>query len=381
MVLEVLRAFISSALQEYASGMIRTSLCMLFLFALFSSLVSGAPLETRNVVLVTVDGVRWQEFFNGADQGLLDRKKHRQLMSRVVRESPTESREALMPFFWGTLAKQGMVFGNRSRDSLVKVTNPHKFSYPGYAEILLGEVLPEIDSNDRIYNRRETVLEFVRRELELDVDHVAAYASWDVFKYICVQKEGSVFVSAGRRELGSSAASALMRQIDRLQFECLTPWDSVRHDGFTATLALEHLRIHGPRLLYVAFDETDDWAHDGRYDMVLEGIMLFDRFLSDLWDFLQTSSQYQNQTTLILATDHGRGNTAGDWTDHGDDVPGAEDIWIAVIGPDTADVGEISDSNTIYQNQIAATLLKFLGIDYQEFNPKAGPPISLVFDR
>jgi phosphopentomutase len=109
--------------------------------------------------------------------------------------------------------------------------------------------------------------------------------------------------------------------------------------------------------------------------------VIFDRFLSDLWETLQTSSQYQNQTTLILTTDHGRGNTTGDWTDHGDDVPGAEDIWIAVIGPDTADVGEISFSNTIYQNQIAATLLKFLGLDYQEFNPKAGPPISEVFDR
>jgi bisphosphoglycerate-independent phosphoglycerate mutase (AlkP superfamily) len=130
----------------------------------------------------------------------------------------------------------------------------------------------------------------------------------------------------------------------------------------------------------VAFDETDDWAHDGRYDRVLEGIMLLDRFLSDLWRFLQSSSQYRKQTTLILTTDHGRGNTLDDWTDHGE-IPGAEDIWIAVIGPDTADVGEVRNSELIHQNRIAATLLEFLGLDYQEFNPNAGPPIEAVLDR
>ena len=132
-------------------------------------------------------------------------------------------------------------------------------------------------------------------------------------------------------------------------------------------------------VLLVALDETDDWAHGDRYDRFLEGMMFADSFLAELWDFLQSSTQYRDKTTLILTTDHGRGNTPEDWTDHGD-VPGAEDIWIAVIGPDTPDVGEVSNSEIVYQNQTAATLLSFLGLDYREFNPNAGAPISVVLN-
>jgi hypothetical protein len=343
-----------------------------------TALVFAGSLETQNIVLVTVDGVRWQEVFTGADQNLLDPDKHQELIERVIRNTPEERRKASMPFFWNSLAPRGIVLGNRYLQSEVEVKNPHRFSYPGYAEILLGEVLPEIDSNDKIYNRKETVLEFVRRKLDLGKHEVAAFASWDVFKYICVQKEGSVFVNAGRERLGSHLATEGMRRIDRLQFTCLTPWDSVRHDGFTAGLAIEFIKRYSPRLLYVAFDETDDWAHDGRYDRVLESIMFVDNFLSDLWESLQSMSRYRGRTTLILTTDHGRGNTPEDWTDHGGDVPGAEDVWLAIIGPDTADVAEVADSELVYQDSIAATLLFLLGLDYREFTPTAGPPVPMA---
>jgi hypothetical protein len=145
-------------------------------------------------------------------------------------------------------------------------------------------------------------------------------------------------------------------------------------------VALATLLAAGSIQTYVALDETDDWAHGDRYDRYLEGIMFADSFLAELWNFLQSSAQYRNKTTLILTTDHGPGNTPEDWTDHGD-VPGAEDVWIAIIGPDTPDVGEVSNSKIVYQNQTAATLLSFLELDYLEFNPKAGSPIGGVLNQ
>src|ERR1035437_4463430 len=45
--------------------------------------------------------------------------------------------------------------------------------------------------------------------------------------------------------------------------------DSARHDAFTFGLAMEYLKSVQPRVLYIAFDETDDWAHSRRYDRVL----------------------------------------------------------------------------------------------------------------
>ena len=50
----------------------------------------------------------------------------------------------------------------------------------------------------------------------------------------------------------------------------------------------------------------------------------------------------------------------------------------AIIGPDTPDLGEARDTDTVYQADIAATLLAFFRLDGTEFNPDAGPRIDLA---
>ena len=74
-----------------------------------------------------------------------------------------------MPFFWGTLMRaHGSIAGNRALDSRFSVSNRHKFSYPGYAEILTGAAHDEdINSNDNKRYPYLTVLEFLRQSLGL----------------------------------------------------------------------------------------------------------------------------------------------------------------------------------------------------------------------
>jgi phosphopentomutase len=131
--------------------------------------------------------------------------------------------------------------------------------------------------------------------------------------------------------------------------------------------------------MYVSFGETDDWAHQRRYDLVLDDLHALDDWFHELWTTLQGVPAYRGSTTLIITTDHGRGRTPRDWTDHGDDVPGAGEIWLAVIGPDTPDVGEGRDTPQAWQADIAATLLQFFGLDAKEFNPEAGPAVPGSF--
>jgi hypothetical protein len=106
-----------------------------------------------------------------------------------------------------------------------------------------------------------------------------------------------------------------------------------------------------------------------------------DNYFSELWQFLESDAQYKGKTSIIITVDHGRGNTEKDWSDHGEDVPEARYIWMAFISPDTKMRGEWKNAETVYQNQIAATLCKFLGFDYAEQNPKAGKPIEKVFSK
>jgi hypothetical protein len=102
---------------------------------------SDAPRRAENVIVVTLDGFRHQEFFTGADGSLLDPKAGGVrdvdgLKRRFWRASAESRRETLLPFIWGTVARAGQVFGDRSRGAATRLTNGLKFSYPGYNEIL-----------------------------------------------------------------------------------------------------------------------------------------------------------------------------------------------------------------------------------------------------
>jgi len=135
-----------------------------------------------------------------------------------------------------------------------------------------------------------------------------------------------------------------------------------RHDAFTFGLAMEYLAQVRPEHMFISFDETDDWAHNKRYDQVLLSLQYFDQALQELWTFLQNSPKYRDQTTLVVTADHGRGSTLADWPDHGPKVAGDEQIWAAFIGPDTPARGELSDRPVRHQCDIAPTIIELLGI-------------------
>jgi hypothetical protein len=92
-------------------------------------------------------------------------------------------------------------------------------------------------------------------------------------------------------------------------------------------------------VLFVGYGETDNWAHQGRYDLVLDSAHRFDHFVAQLWNTMQAMPEYRGTTTFIITTDHGRGSGLTEWKEHGVEEKGSENIWIAVMGPDTAPLG------------------------------------------
>ena len=114
-----------------------------------------------------------------------------------------------------------------------------------------------------------------------------------------------------------------------------------------------------PRVLFVGYGETDDWAHAGRYDNVLESAQQFDHYVEQLWNTMQSMPAYHDRTTFILTTDHGRGSGRSQWKEHGVEQKGSENIWIAVLGPDTPGLGERANIAAVTQSQIAATVAAF----------------------
>ncbi len=362
------------------------SLSLLFLLVCFTA--ANAQSKIENVILITLDGARTQEVFGGLDLDILKDKTRRgkvedtELYKKYWAATPEERRAKLMPFFWNTLMKEhGSIAGNRSLGSAVMTTNKMWFSYPGYSEILTGQAHDDvIKSNDKNRNPYPSVLEFLKRKLKLSKTQVALFGSWDVFNWIGEHEEGAITINAGH-EPYDLITTPEMRTLSQLQNEKLSPWDSVRFDYFTVKFAMEHLKKFQPRVMHIALGETDDWAHEGKYDRVVEVLRYNDQQLRDLWTYLQGTPKYKGKTSLLITVDHGRGNTIKDWTDHGEKVPAAQYIWMAFISPESSLRGEWKNTETIYQNQAAATLCRWLNLDYSENNPQAGKPIASVVNR
>ncbi|MEW6235916.1 MAG: AP protein [Candidatus Omnitrophota bacterium] len=355
-------------------------------FLVFSFSAQSAPLHTKNVILVTVDGLRVQEMFGGADPLLIDNQKKSGIESldefkaKYWRDTPEKRREAMLPFLWTELAKQGVILGNQAKNSVVRVKNEHKFSYPGYAEILTGQPQEKIKSNDLVPNPAPTVLDYLKKKLQLGETGIAAFGSWNVFNGIATHEDGSIFINAGYEAMPDRLLTEGMKFLNHIQFQIMSPWDTVRFDAVTGGLALEFLKAYKPRFLYAALGETDDWSHERRYDRYGFAAHYFDGFLQELWTTLQSLDEYRGQTSLVILTDHGRGNTEEDWVDHNAKTPGSENVWISVIGPDSPDKGELSNTKPYYYSSAAATIVKLFGFDYKEFNPQAEPPIEEAFE-
>jgi Type I phosphodiesterase / nucleotide pyrophosphatase len=362
--------------------MIRRVIFVLTIWPTFAAIAAGEEprTATRNVVLVTADGLRWQDVFRGADPALLNQPDGG--VSDVVairrefwRETQEARREALMPFVWTVVARRGQLYGNADKASPAKVANGMNFSYPGYNEMFTGSPDPRIDSNDKRPNPNVTVFEWLNRKPGYR-GKVSAVGSWDVYPYILNAERSGLFINAGWVPFDSPKPTASQVLLNRLMAQSPQTWEDCRDDAFTFEIALEHLRRDAPRVLYIGLGDTDEQAHGGRYDRYLRAAHVADANLRRLWEELQSRPQYRGTTTLIITTDHGRGDAPVDWKSHGAEVKGSEAIWIGVIGPDTPALGECIGTMLVTQGQVAATIAALLGEDYVAETPAAARPIA-----
>jgi hypothetical protein len=355
-----------------------------FLLTAILALGANPGHVTKNIVFVMTDGFRWQEVFGGADPMLMSKESGVEnpeaLKKAYWRETPEARREALMPFFWTVIAKQGQVYGNRNKGSDSYVTNGLNFSYPGYSETLCGFADPRISSNDKIPNPNVTVLEWLHHKPAFQ-GKVAAFGAWDTFPSIFNAPRAGFPVNAGYDAFTDIPPTPELELLNRLKEELPRVWDGEPFDAIPFRTALEYLKVRKPRVLYLSLGETDEWAHIGHYADYLDSAHRADAYIAALWNLLQSMPEYRGSTTLIFSPDHGRGEAPVEWKNHGEKVPDSKYIWMAFLGPDTRALGERSRVEAVTQNQIAATLAALLGEDYNADTERAGKPIADVLPR
>jgi hypothetical protein len=344
---------------------------------------AAAPLKTRNVVLIVLDGLRWQEVFSGADATLMNEKyggswqSDALLATRFGNPDLQQRREQLMPFLWKVVAKQGQIYGNQKLGSVAQVSNAYATSYPGYSEMSIGHADPTIIDNAERFNPNLNVFEWLNQQPDLK-GKVGIVGSWHLYREIFNTPRSKLFIQAGATPPPMSSPPTPREELlTRLYKTTLALEDGDVTDSFVQVTLLDYLHAAHPRVLFVGYGDTDEWAHSGRYDQLLESARKSDSFAQELWETMQSMPQYRDQTTFIITTDHGRGSGLVDWKEHGRvEQPGSENIWLGIIGPDTPPLGERHDVPPIQQAQIAATLAALLGADFRTAEPRAAAPLA-----
>jgi len=350
----------------------------LLLSLLFPLTSLAADRKSENVIVVTIDGFRWQELFTGADLAFIEHEHGgvrdvTKTKSKFFRETSEDRRQTLLPFVWSTIAKEGQIFGDPTANCDSRVANTKNVSYPGYCEMFCGFPDPAIEDNDRIPNPNVNVFEFLNANPSFS-GRVVAFTTWDLFPFILNSDRSKIPVICGWEPLKDAPLSDRERLVNDLLPEVPHIWHDNAMDFITTIGAIEHIKKRQPRVMFIGLGETDEWAHSRRYDLYLEAAQKNDRFLRELWQTLQSIPQYAGKTTLIVTCDHGRGTVLTDWTNHTSRTVGAEKTWTAIIGPDTPPLG-IRRDLAVTQSQIAATIAAAVGQDFTKTNEKVAPPL------
>ncbi|HMR90694.1 MAG TPA: alkaline phosphatase family protein [Chitinophagaceae bacterium] len=356
----------------------RTITSILLSACLAATALPASSQKAENLVIITLDGFRWQELFYGADSSLLSSTYYTpdtatmQLLYGDA--SNSERRKQLLPFFWNVIAKRGQLYGNRSLGNKINVSNIYAISYPGYNEIFTGHADITVTNNKRKNNRNINVLEYLESKPEFE-GRVAAFTSWDVFPYIFNCERNGLPVNSGYAVSKSEEMDFGEALLQKVQQEGINNTATGRYDLLTFLTAKEHLAKHKPRVLYLGLGETDDAAHAKRYDLYLQKAAQADKMIADLWHWLQTTPGYQNNTVMLITTDHGRGSKPSNWDSHGFFIKGSAQTWLAVMGPGIAPIGEVKEPQQWHQKQLAQTMAVLIG---EKFIPEDQPVAGAI---
>ncbi|SHF75719.1 alkaline phosphatase family protein [Flavisolibacter ginsengisoli] len=325
---------------------------------------SMTPLDPQNkLFIITLDGFRWQELFNGADSALLNDKETTPLNSTIKAlywdRDPIERRKKLMPFTWNVIAKDGQLYGNRKFQNKVNVSNPYALSYPGYSELLTGSVDLTINSNSKTKNTNSNILELLNGSPAYK-GKVAAFTSWDVFPYILNEQKSSFVINSGFENVKSKEPSIAQKLLNTLQSDVIAEKTATRYDELTYIASKEYIQNNKPSVVFLSFSGTDNAGHENRYDQYLEQANNADRMIGELWRMVQSMPEYAGKTTFMITTDHGRGNLPSNWGRHGLFVPGSGQTWFALLGHNVVPSGEMKTENQVYQKSLKDLMTQLL---------------------
>jgi hypothetical protein len=307
------------------------------------------PGHVENVVLITIDGVRWQEVFRGVDAAYAEEA----LMPHSAVVPPAR----LVPNMHRLFFEGGTALGDPGLPGGFFASGPHYVSLPGYVELMSGAT-SECTRNDCMPALGTTLPEEVSYALAAGPGQVAIFASWEVIARVSSGERPDVLVVAGSSE-GAEAPA-------------YPGHGAYQADRQTRFQAIRYLLERRPRFLWVSLGDTDEWAHRRDYRNYLVALRGADAFVGEVAAHLDEMGDYGKSTALFVTTDHGRG--AG-FADHGEDE--SSNVWLLARGPGLPPRGSVGTGDTRYLRDVAPTIRSLLHVPARTCD-ECGKPIPEI---
>ena len=300
----------------------------IFLIFILLGLSSCRDFQPRgkNVIFITLDGVRYQEFFN----------------------------KDIFKKFWDQHASKGIVLGDPDKKSKVRVANIMSLSLPAYRTIHTGR-RTLCKTNNCKHTKRETFSERIKKKLNLPHHKIAILGSWDAICRGAMRKSKAVLHSCGTEDFPVEGH-------EELNFKSQTDlpvWKNARLDKYTWAHGFKYIKEHEPRLLTLSMDDSDEYGHDKEWENYLQSLREYDQKIHELFKLLKTMGEYGENTLVFITTDHGRGKKK--WWGH-TLMRQARPIWMSLAGPGIPAKGSISHRKKVTHLDIKPFIEKYLGV-------------------
>ncbi len=320
---------------------------------------STAPrtLSDGRVVLVTIDGARWQDVFEGTNPS----------WTGAAHVPP----EQLMPRVYAMLETRGVAFGaDREGCGTVHTAGGANVSLPGYLEIFTGRPSWCLDNDCAWVN--ESVMD---EAAFAQVAGVASISSWKTLERAVSGGGSGVFVAAGPTWPVEAIRDPRLDELARAG-ESADPYPghgAYRPDVHTAAIALEYFRVAKPAFFHVGLGDPDEWGHRSEYGKYLSAMQQADALIGALMDEIDAMGDQGAKTTLIVTPDHGRNAT---FRDHGALRIESGRTFLLAFGHGVTARGVGCPSGDMTLADIAPTIRRLLGLS-PAVDDGGGRPLDL----
>lgn len=309
------------------------------------------------LVLITIDGVRWQDVLNGVDRELA--------RYSGLRADEVVAPEQLMPELRAAISNRGVLIG-----SDMGASGPNFVSLPGYLEMLTGSP-SECPNNDCAASSKPTILDLAARDAAAPRD-VAVFASWSGIAKAIGHAPDRLVLSAGREQVRNQREMIADRDVAGAfargrSSPAFPGHGDYRPDAHTAELALRYFDAYQPRLVFVGLGDTDEYAHRRDYRSYLAALRHADRVIGAFNERLQELVVRGVRAHLVVTTDHGRSDA---FEAHGKAHPESQRVWAAIIGSHVSARGVSAPAAPARLADVAPTMGRLLELPTTELNAR-----------